>query len=180
MNDVMVDLETLALTADTVIMSIGAVRFDAMSDKMDDDGFYASVSIESNLALGRRVDESTLVWWLKQTPAAQRVFAEDKVPLSEALESFSTWVGDENRIVWSNGANFDIPILEHAYRQLDWLAPWKFYNARCYRTVANMPAVKAAKLSKPTVQHNALADAVDQAKMLQAMFAVINGMKKAR
>ena len=49
MKDVMVDLETLATSADAVILSIGAVRFDLETGEIDDAGFYASISVESNL-----------------------------------------------------------------------------------------------------------------------------------
>ena len=41
MKNVMLDLETLGTTASAVILSIGAVRFDLTSEKIDDKGFYA-------------------------------------------------------------------------------------------------------------------------------------------
>ena len=43
MKHIMIDLETLGTVADAAIMSIGAVRFDLDSDKIDDTGFYASI-----------------------------------------------------------------------------------------------------------------------------------------
>ncbi|NQW82286.1 MAG: 3'-5' exoribonuclease, partial [Polaromonas sp.] len=63
----MVDLETLGTVADAVILSIGAVKFDLDSDAIDDDGFYASISIESNQETGRRIQEDTLIWWMGQS-----------------------------------------------------------------------------------------------------------------
>lgn len=65
MSDIMVDLETLGTTADAVILSIGAVKFDLVSGQIDDEGFYASISVESSLNRKRRISEDTLLWWFK-------------------------------------------------------------------------------------------------------------------
>ena len=73
-KNIMVDLETLGTSADSVILSIGAVKFDLETGEIDNRGFYASVSVESNLSFRRRVSEETLLWWLKQPAAAQQVF----------------------------------------------------------------------------------------------------------
>ena len=72
MKHVMIDFETLGTAADSVIMSFGAVRFDIESGEMDDEAFYRSISIESNLEKGRRIDESTLIWWMDQVPQPRR------------------------------------------------------------------------------------------------------------
>lgn len=173
MKHVMLDLETLGTTADAVILSIGAVKFDLDSDKMDDEGFYASVSIDSNLDARRRIDESTLVWWMGQSKEAQTVFTEPKQTLDGALGALADWFGHNKRYVWSNGASFDIPMLEHAYRGFGWEAPWMFYNSRCVRTYRSLPA--ADRVTKPVNDHNALRDAINQARYLQAIQAAMRG-----
>lgn len=169
MKHVMIDLETLGTTADAVIMSIGAVKFDLESDGMDDAGFYASISIDSNLDLDRVIQEDTLVWWTQQSEAARAVFTEPKQSLGDALASLVEWLGHNKRCVWSNGASFDIPMLEHAYRQLGWEAPWEFRNSRCVRTYKSLPW--ADRVPKPVNDHNALRDAVNQARYVQAIHA---------
>jgi len=177
-SDVMIDLETLGTVGDSVILSIGAVSFDPSSDKIDDTaGFYQSVSIESNLDRGRRIQEDTLIWWMQQSAAAQKVFSEPKVTLDQALVNLSAWFDNPSACVWSNGAALDIPMMEHAYRQLGTPAPWKFRNSRCYRTIAALPQVVAAGIKKPTARHHALLDAVDQAKTLQQMWRVLTTKK---
>ena len=172
MQHVMLDLEALGTTADAVIMSIGAVRFDPFSDKLDDEGFYASVSIDSNLDRGRRVDENTLIWWLKQPAAAQKVFHEEKQSLEGALEALTEWFGKRaDRVeVYSKGADFDIPMLAHAYKQMGWDTPWAFWNARCFRTISKLPFAKPVKIDHG-VKHNALDDAIAQAREMQAIYA---------
>jgi hypothetical protein len=177
MKHIMIDLETLGTAADAVILSIGAVKFDLASTKIDDDGFYASVSIESNLDAKRRISEDTLIWWLKQSPAAQKVFHEPKERLDDALVALSDWVGDSDYTVWSNGADFDLPMLAHAYSHAHIEAPWKFFNSRCFRTWKNLPGAKNIAVTAAGVKHNALTDAFNQAEHAQAIYAGLFGKK---
>lgn len=176
-SNVMVDLETLGTVGDAVIMSIGAVRFDIDSDKIDDDGFYASISVESNLEAKRRIQENTLIWWMKQSPEAQAVFSEEKQTLGDALDGFADWLGPDTQRVclWSNGADFDLPMLQHAYMQSGREIPWDFWNNRCYRTYKNLPHARQVNFKREGVHHNALADAIYQAKHLQLIQRVVTG-----
>lgn len=175
-NNIMLDLETLGTTADSVIMSIGAVRFDLAAGTVDrEHGFYASVSIDSNHHDGiqRRVTESTLNWWMLQDAIARRVFNEAKVVLPEALSGLADWFGAERALVWSCGADFDIAMLRHAYETHALEAPWQYQDTRCHRTFKNLPGAPARRRA-PT--HNALQDAIDQAEhaveIHQALFGV--------
>ena len=69
---------------------------------------------------------------MDQSAAAKKVFTEPKVSLEEALTEFYDWVGtDKNTYVWSNGADFDIPMLHHAVKSFGWELPWNFWNNRC-------------------------------------------------
>lgn len=186
MKHLMVDLETLGTAADSVILSIGAVKFDLESNQIDEGGFYGSISIDSNLEAGRKVNEDTLIWWFKQPAAAQQVFHEEKGDLCAVLEEFSDWVGTRDFVVWSNGASFDIPMLEHAYKAARMEVPWEFWNSRCFRTYKNLPGAKGVKMpEKQGVDHNALADAYNQAAQLQAIHAhlfskAVSSMIKAK
>lgn len=177
MKHVMVDLETLGTTADAVIMSVGAVRFNLDTGEISDDGFYRSVSIESNLELKRRVSEDTLIWWLKQPVAAQNVFHETKETLETALQELSDWIGDDKATLWSNGADFDLPMLAHAYTQCHIEVPWKFWNTRCYRTYKNLPGAKEIRAEAIGVKHNALSDAYQQAQTVSAIHQTLFGKK---
>lgn len=176
----MFDLETLGTTADACIMSIGAVKFDLDSDKIDDSGFYASVSVDSNLELKRRISEATLIWWMKQGAAAQGVFHESKQTLQMALIDLADWIGAGDPTVWSNGADFDLPMLAHAFTQCGMDVPWKFWNSRCFRTYKNLPGAKGVRLPPVGVKHNAMSDAYSQVLSLQAIQrAVFSGRPHA-
>lgn len=172
-KNIMVDLETLGTSADSVILSIGAVKFDLESGDIADRGFYASVSVESNLSFRRRVSEETLLWWLKQPAAAQQVFFEPKETLDTALIQFSDWVGTDDYALWSNGADFDLPMLAHAFTDLGIEVPWKFWNSRCFRTYKNLPGAKKAKAPDAGIKHNAMADAYNQAAHAAAIYKAV-------
>ena len=167
MKHVMIDLETLGTVADAVILSIGAVRFDLDSTAIDDAGFYASISIDSNLAAKRRIQEDTLLWWLKQEASAQEVFHEPKQTLEVALAQFGDWLGDDSSHVWSNGADFDLPMLAHAFTTHGMEVPWKFWNSNCFRTYKKLPGAKLIRSGVTGVKHNALSDAYQQAQTVQ-------------
>ena len=176
-NNVMVDLETLGTVADAVILSIGAVCFDLDSDRIDDDGFYASISVDSNVEAKRRIQEDTLIWWMKQPPEAQAVFHEEKQTLGSALDDFADWLGpDADKLyLWSDGADFDLPMLQHAYVQRGMGVPWKFWNNRCFRTFKSLPHARQVVIKREGVHHNALADALHQAKHAQLIQRVVSG-----
>ena len=67
---VMIDIETLGASHDSVILQIGAVGF---STAGMDAGLYADVSIEDQICMGRKVDGLTLGWWLDRVSTEARV-----------------------------------------------------------------------------------------------------------
>lgn len=166
---IMVDIETLATTADAAVVSIGAVKFDLTSDQFDDKAFYSVISMESNMDWDRHIDADTMRWWMDQSPEARNIFAPStpKTGLVEALEDFAAWYGDPNQCIWSNGANFDEPILAHAFYHCRVPLPWKFWNVRCMRTYKNLPGAKDIVLPREGTHHNAMDDALHQARLLQ-------------
>ena len=172
MQNVMVDLETLGTLPGSIILSIGAVMFDPTRPPHACLGeeFYRVVGIPTCEAAGLTASADTLAWWEKQSEGARKVLTEARDPttsisLSKALDQLAAFL-PEGVKVWSNGANFDQPLLDVAYSKFGKPAPWKYYNSRCYRTIiAAHPSEKA--LRPPTVlAHNALEDAKWQAKHL--------------
>lgn len=180
---IMLDLETLATGPDAVILSIGACRFNLDSNEVfygtEDNSFYRAVNVDSQRA--RRISASTLEWWMAQSKEAQGVFTERKVSLPKALLDFSVWMcgpGERSPTVWSNGADFDMPILAHAFEQVDILRPWAPYSGRCYRTYKNLPGARAVKVMRLGEHHNALHDAVYQAHHVCAIHKELFGCNR--
>jgi hypothetical protein len=181
---IMIDLETLATTPDAVILSIGACRFNLDTDEVfygtEDNSFYRAIDIDSQP--GRRISASTLEWWMAQSKAAQGVFSESKTSLHTALLSLSVWMwgrGERSPTVWSNGADFDLPILTHAYDQAGIERPWAPYAGRCYRTYKNLPGARAVKVMRLGEHHNALHDSIHQATHVCAIYQALFGPQSA-
>ncbi len=167
---VMVDLETLGQNSFAVPLSIGAVKFDPMGDlDAEMETFHVYVDPASAVAHGLSMDTSTVMWWLAQSPEAQRMQTEAKrLSLPESLTAFSEWFGKESLPVWGNGSTFDNVILSNAFKACGMEQPWRFWDDRCYRTVKNLaPEVKIERMG---THHNALHDAMSQAHHLQLVF----------
>src|SRR3546814_2365974 len=77
MFEMMVDLETLDTKNSAVVLSIGAVVWETLVDDAGSldysvvERFYRVLSIDEQLAAGRTVSESTLLWWMRQDPTAR-------------------------------------------------------------------------------------------------------------
>ena len=166
MNNVMLDLETMGTRPGSVIVSVGAIEFDPKSAQLGRT-FYNTCSIQSAVDVGLAMDPETVTWWLSQSEDARKELTKAKGDLKSVLTSFAHWVfhcGKDVKL-WGNGSDFDNALLAEAYRRIDQPIPWKFWNNRCYRTMKSLfPGVK---LEREGTHHNALDDAIYQAKHLQ-------------
>lgn len=165
MSHVMVDLETLGTSPGCIILSIGAAEFSGAGLGRE---FYHVISTLSCKSAGLIEEPETVAWWAKQSADARQVLDAAKMAqahqLANALQDFTGFLEnlDGDFRIWGNGADFDIPILAAAYRAVSMPLPWKFWNARCYRTFKAMaPWVPPFKRSG--IHHNALDDAKTQA-----------------
>lgn len=171
-NDpIMLDLETLGTGPNSVIIAVGAVKFDP-SELSITDVFYEVVDRDSCVAIGLEIDQDTVDWWAKQSTEARSAFNEPGKPIIGTLGKFSTFCNKDS-VVWGCGSDFDNVILTSAYRKAGMKLPWQFFNNRCYRTMKNMyPTVK---LKRGGTHHNAIDDAASQAHHLMAILAKMRG-----
>lgn len=158
LDHVMIDLETLSLGGNAVILSIGAVAFDKHGLLKT---FYRKIDLNSTISKGFDIEADTLYWWMKQDKKVLEELTEDVHGIESVLVEFARWLPDE-AFIWGNGAAFDNPVLKNAYKKLNVCkVPWEHWNDRCYRTVKNMfSCVKARRVGD---HHNALDDAKTQA-----------------
>jgi len=161
MNNVMVDIETLDNKATSAIVSIGAVKF-GPNGYDEYDQFYAVVDVQSCIDVGLTLSADTIKWWMKQSDQARSVFQQPGLYLTGVLLEFGKWLPDDCKL-WGNGASFDNVILSNAYSVLNLPQPWKFWNDRCYRTIA---AMHDRQRFQQGVHHNALDDAKSQVEHL--------------
>lgn len=177
MTEIMLDLETLDTRPSAVVLSIGAVAFSRVGIF---GSFYAVLDRDPQKFIYERSESrETLEWWKEQPPEARAVFSEKTVPPLYALGQFSQWMSAyDGAGLWGNGAAFDNVILRSLYDSVGVEAPWSFTRDRCYRTVrAQRKCNGFVDLPSEGVAHNALDDAMYQAKNLLAMQAAAGTLK---
>ncbi|EPV0764117.1 3'-5' exoribonuclease domain-containing protein [Klebsiella variicola] len=177
---VMVDLETMGKKHNAPIVAIGAVVFDPATGSIGE-SFYKVVCLESSVNWGAVIDPSTVIWWLKQSSEARSAIVnDDAIPLLDALLQFREFVSDnvtggsKKAQVWGNGASFDNSILRSSYDCIAEDYPWEYWNDREVRTMVELGQAISFD-PKTTIpfegsRHNALADAIHQARYVSAIW----------
>lgn len=154
----MVDLETLSTNPTAQILSIGAVKF---TENGIQDEFYINLKIKEG-AEWFDLDKETLKWWNTQNPEVIHQAIENSVPYQDGFKKFLEWYGNYSLPIWSNGADFDIPILKHHCRTFGEVVPWHYRDIKCYRTVTSLLG-DLLPIERTGNAHNALDDAKSQA-----------------
>ncbi|MEL2166133.1 exonuclease [Klebsiella pneumoniae] len=177
---VMVDLETMGKKHNAPIVAIGTVVFDPATGSIGE-SFYKVVCLESSVNWGAVIDPSTVIWWLKQSSEARSAIVnDDAIPLQDALLQFREFVSDnvaggsKKAQVWGNGASFDNSILRSSYDCIAEDYPWEYWNDRDVRTMVELGQAISFD-PKTTIpfegsRHNALADAIHQARYVSAIW----------
>ena len=198
----MLDFETMGQSPDTVVISLGAVAFnrDGILGKK-----YWVFDWENQP--GRTIDPATKAWWDRQSIEAKQVFLtpkDQRISIDKFIAEHDQWIEgicfelNESRNPktgqWkelkpiSNGANFDLVILEDMYRKHHKLGrdgiPFAFWNTWCFRTLDHLFKIKEAmpknKVGQNVLKHNALADAIWQTNCVLEFWKRQDALKAAR
>jgi DNA polymerase III epsilon subunit-like protein len=174
MRHLMLDIETLGTTPGCVVLSVGAVEFNENAFCGD---FHAHVDIESAVQAGLKLEHRTVMWWLEQDKDAQEAMLRaEKFQLKDVLLAFNDTFDFKDLKVWANGASFDFPIIDAAYKAAGVAVPWMYYNQMDYRTLKHLvdPQLFLELRAKPNLKHDALSDAYAQAITLQRIINWVN------
>ena len=176
-SDLMIDLETLGVDHGSVITQIGLCAFNAGDDPdspVESTSFC--VDIAMSLDLGFKVQGNTILWWMRQSDEARAAFIDSQanaltphMALSRLQEFWLTSIHHPDGRVWGNGPTFDIALLEQYYQRCGLAIPWSYKNVRCLRTLASLRDPHAQLRPSPSVAHEGEADAIAQARWVQAM-----------
>lgn len=163
----MTDVETMGNTANSPIISIGAVEFDLLSGQTYRE-FYMPVSLKSSLDLGTKPNADTILWWMKQSDKARKTITDVKgYNIQHVLKEFRDFIHElkpENLEIWGNSNRFDMGITANSYELLGQDLPWKYTLERDVRTLASFkPEIKEKyKNNFKGVQHDPLDDCKNQ------------------
>lgn len=166
-TDLMIDLETLGLQVQVgvPVLSIGWCLWDAHGP------FPAEGPFEAGQVFVRDapgfIDRGTVEWWALNHGAAFATLLKqcaEGIALADALRRVNgLMIRFKPSRVWSHGASFDIPVLEHWYRVLELAVPWTYKQVRDTRTLYDACGVALA--ANP---HDAMLDAINQARLVHA------------
>lgn len=165
MEEIMLDLETLSVRSNAVIVIIGAVKFNRygkLKPLIELDTFYRRVDIKSCTDVGLHIDNNTVKWWNTQKKDVKFEALEhpDRINIKKALIEFSEWMKPCEKI-WGNGDDFDCTILGEAYLHCGIDIPWKFWHTRDCRTLFDLANVYKKNLPKNN-EHHAIHDCYRQ------------------
>lgn len=179
---VMIDLETLGTERDSVILSLGAVKFDR--EKIyEDDGLYLQLKWQDQLNNGGTVTEGTLRFWLSQPAASRDAILNRNSALTPnwAISTLNDWFLNSVSKpkycrVWAKGPAFDLSILGDLYqRQGQGMPPWPYWAERCVRTALMMSGVNSIKRPADMTEHHPFHDAVYQAMQVRKFLISCGG-----
>jgi exodeoxyribonuclease VIII len=164
--NVMIDIETLGIGEDAVVLSIGAVKMDMETLVVNDvDAFY--IELDPNQP-GRVADPDTISWWMRVGGCPN----QGTTLLPQALKDLSNFIPSGAKI-WCKGTDFDTRILSHAYKRASIPVPWKYHDVRDCRTI--FKTFPLPDLQGNPKLHNALEDAKHQAVQL---LETLKGLQK--
>jgi len=172
MSDVMVDIETLSTSPNSLILTIGAIKFSRNKEvkKLEDlDTFYVRINQNSCEKLKMDISEDTLDWWNSQSEEAryEAFINKDRIDLKEALINLTKFLKN-CKYIWAHSPNFDCIILENAYKLCNLEVPWKFYNLRDTRTLYDLGKVFLRNIENN--KHHSLYDCYNQILTLKEAF----------
>ncbi len=176
-NHIMIDIETLGVSEDAVILAIAACNFN-MNGEVGS-SFFSKVGLEDNLVHGRKIDADTLRWWSKQRNDLRTILLSGSAFLEEALAELAIYmnsiVATTIRTVWSN-RKLDFVVLEHAYRKARMDCPWGYWQERDVATISELkPEIKEEILLRWEGQaHNPVNDCLVQVKYLTDTLKALN------
>ena len=172
---VMMDLETMGTRKDAAITALGATAYCAKRKTIVGENFYKVISLESSVNdLGLKMDASTVLWWMNQSPSARAIYSPTSQKwansITGVLTEFARWVKNlkteskgDDVILLGNGSTFDNVILRTAFEKtMDIPYPVSFRDDLCYRTLNHFFKGKVEWQSREGTHHNALDDAKTQ------------------
>ena len=170
----MIDIETLDTQPSSVVLSVGAVKFDPFTNQEPFAKTLWRPSVDEQLAAGRTTSESTLEWWSRQEAhIRESTFTEQgRVDLIEFFKDLNKFLVGVDK-VWCQGPQFDMVILEDLFKHFKHHMNWAYWQVCDCRTIFNMMPADPRKAIQQNL-HSAEEDAFWQAVCVQQTFGHFN------
>ena len=166
----MIDIETLDTRPNSVVLSVGAVKFDPYAEIEPHTKTLWRPGVDDQLAQGRTMSNTTLEWWAKQAEHIKdSTFTEKgRISVHKFFAELNKYLVGVDK-VWCQGPQFDMVILEDLFKQFDHHMNWAYWQVCDCRTIFNMMPVDPRKAIQQDL-HSAEEDAYWQAVCVQQTF----------
>lgn len=164
MKDIMIDIETLGTKPYSVILSIGALKFDIKTGEIGEE-FHRVIDVKSCKKAGLDLDFDTLVWWTNQPEAVRNSVFKGENRLSSVLFNLDMFICETERI-WSNSPSFDLSLIRNAYERIGLEPAWNYLQERDVRTISALRPEIRETCFREGIAHNAIDDCKFQVKYL--------------
>lgn len=174
MKHIMLDLETLGTSYNSVVTQVALIEFDIHKqfDINEDINVYsANIDIQEQINNGSVIDGDTIKWWLNNNPEVLKSTLIDTKSINEVTNDITQFINNlcdkRDLNIWSH-ASFDIPILNNLLKIGN--QPSVYYRSvRDLRTI-NMLVDPDMKLGYPRNDHNAIKDCLNQIEYYVNLF----------
>jgi len=169
----MIDIETLDTAPTSVVLSVGAVKFDPFKQEPHTKTLWRP-NIDEQVKLGRTMSDDTLRWWSQQEKHIQdTTFSDDnRITVEQLFKNLNKYLVGVDRI-WAHGPQFDMVIIEDLYAQHNHHRGWAYWQIMDSRTLFNIMPVDPRKGVQQNL-HSADDDAYWQAVCVQEAYKFFN------
>lgn len=167
----MIDLETLSLKNDAVIIQVAFVPFDIETGQHAKHVFCRQVDPADCERYGLRMSDETVAWWQNQDPAVKESVLQDQEPLDFVLDMLSSHIINytlPDARIWSH-STFDIPVLNTAYERVGREVPWHYKHTCDIRTLEWLAGNPEIEIQNKQA-HNALSDCLAQIEYVHKLY----------
>ena len=159
-----IDLETLATSADALVLEVGCVLFDPVTLELGPE-YHSEVEMRAADNRLRGVDASTWEWWgARMKEGTEMPGMYGGVSLWQALQGLTDFMkahtDPKTLEMWAWGSDFDFGILRHAHDDAQLALPWRYGRQCDARSFCKQMGIKR----EGPIRHQALADARQEAQ----------------
>ena len=177
-SHVMIDLETLGIDNDSVILSMGMVRFNINTGEILDKK-YLKFNPRSCEILGMKISFKTVSWWMNQNDEAiEHAFKGDGVDINDIVPAVKSFASIDD-YVWAKSPSFDLEKINYVFKMLGSVVPWMFYNERDVRTINWVGEDDSKIVPFEGVAHNPLDDCIHQIKQVCMVLGMVKQNEEA-
>jgi hypothetical protein len=170
---IMLDIETLGLSKNSVVLQLGAKLFDPTDPSQDlteTDELFHCLPVQPQLDSGRTINAQTLLWWMKQEKEAKRLMQKSMTSVSShalrsGMEDLLAFIEAHNPdFIICQGPQFDLVTVQDLCDQLDLNWVHAYDKVRDLRTILGLAGMKLREfpLAEGEISHVAIHDCTQQ------------------